>query len=54
VIPYPPITLAEKAGALLLVAATVFIGLQPDVLLDWIMPSLQSPLFQSMWNGGTP
>jgi NADH-quinone oxidoreductase subunit M len=54
VIPYPPITLAEKAGALLLLAATVFIGLQPDVLLDWIMPSLQSPLFQSMWNGGTP
>lgn len=54
VIPYPPITLAEKAGALLLVGATVLIGLQPDLLLDWIVPSLQSPLFQAVLKGGTP
>jgi NADH-quinone oxidoreductase subunit M len=51
---YPPITLAEKTGALLLVAATVLIGLQPDLLLDWILPSLQSPLFQAAFNGGAP
>ena len=52
--PLPPITLAEKAGALLLVAATVLIGLKPDLLLNWIVPSLQSPLYQVILKGGTP
>jgi NADH-quinone oxidoreductase subunit M len=32
------ITTAERAGALLLIAATVYIGLKPDVLLQWILP----------------
>ena len=50
--PLPPITLAEKAGALLLIATTLLIGLKPDLLLDWIIPSLQSPLFQSVLKGG--
>ena len=50
--PYPPITLAEKAGALLLVSATVYVGLRPDVLLAWIEPALQSPLFQAALKGG--
>jgi NADH-quinone oxidoreductase subunit M len=49
-----PITLPEKAGALLLVGATVVIGLNPDLLLDWINPALQSPLFQSVLKGGAP
>jgi NADH-quinone oxidoreductase subunit M len=49
-----PITWAEKAGALLLVAATTYVGLKPDVLLDWITPALQSPLMQAMFKGGTP
>lgn len=53
-VPYPRITLAEKTGALLLVAATLLIGLKPDVLLDWIAPSLQSPLFQAVLKGGVP
>jgi NADH-quinone oxidoreductase subunit M len=52
--PLPPITLAEKAGALLLVAATVIVGLKPDLLLNWINPALQSPLFQAALKGGTP
>ena len=52
--PLPPITLAEKAGALLLVGATVLIGLKPDLLLNWIVPSLQSPLYQVILKGGTP
>jgi NADH-quinone oxidoreductase subunit M len=52
--PLPPITLAEKAGALLLVAATVLIGLKPDLLLNWILPSLQSPLFTAALKGGRP
>jgi NADH-quinone oxidoreductase subunit M len=52
--PLPAITLAEKSGALLLLAATVFVGLKPDVLLDWIVPALQSPAFHAILKGGTP
>src|SRR5690606_36439803 len=52
--PYAPITLAEKFGALLLTGATVLIGLKPDLLLNWIIPSLQSPLFQAALKGGHP
>jgi NADH-quinone oxidoreductase subunit M len=52
--PLPPITLAEKAGALLLIAATLLIGLKPDLLLNWIIPSLQSPLFRAALKGGQP
>jgi NADH-quinone oxidoreductase subunit M len=52
--PLEPITLAEKAGALLLLAATVLVGLRPDLLLDWIVPSLQSPALQAVLKGGTP
>jgi NADH-quinone oxidoreductase subunit M len=51
---FAPITFAEKAGALLLVGATVLIGLKPDLLLNWINPALQSPLFQSVLKGGGP
>ncbi|MSU69820.1 MAG: NADH-quinone oxidoreductase subunit M [Opitutaceae bacterium] len=49
-----PITLPEKLGALLLLSATVIIGLKPDLLLDWIIPSLQSPLMQGVLKGGMP
>jgi NADH-quinone oxidoreductase subunit M len=49
--PLPPITLPEKAGALLLMGATVLIGLKPDLLLNWIIPSLQSPLFHAALKG---
>ena len=38
--------------AALLLAATVYIGLKPDILLDWITPALQSPLMQSALKGG--
>jgi len=51
--PLPPITAPEKLGALLLLGATVLIGLKPDVLLNWILPSLQSPLFQAVLKGGS-
>jgi len=50
--PLAPITLAEKLGALLLVGATVVIGIRPDLLLNWINPALQSPLLQSVLKGG--
>ncbi len=49
-----PITWPEKAGALLLVGATVVVGLKPDLLLDWINPALQSPLLQAVLKGGAP
>lgn len=52
--PFEPITWAEKAGTVLLVAATVYIGLKPDALLNWITPALNSPLFQAALKGGTP
>jgi NADH-quinone oxidoreductase subunit M len=52
--PLPPITFAEKAGTLLLLGATLLVGLKPDLLFDWINPALQSPLFQAAFRGGTP
>ena len=52
--PLPPITLAEKSGATLLLAATVFVGLRPDILLGWIEPALHSPLLAAVLKGGTP
>ena len=51
---YAPITWPEHSGAVLLIAATVYIGLKPDVLLNWITPALQSPLMQAALKGGTP
>ncbi|MBI4622898.1 MAG: NADH-quinone oxidoreductase subunit M [Verrucomicrobia bacterium] len=51
---FAPITWAERAGAMLLIAATVYIGLKPDVLLNWIGPALQSPAFQAVLKGGGP
>ncbi|MDP2138420.1 MAG: NADH-quinone oxidoreductase subunit M [Candidatus Didemnitutus sp.] len=50
--PLPPITWPEKAGALLLIAAMVYIGLNPDALLDWIRPALESPLMRAALTGG--
>jgi NADH-quinone oxidoreductase subunit M len=49
-----PITLPERAGAMLLVASTVYVGLNPDILFAWITPALQSPLMQAALKGGAP
>jgi NADH-quinone oxidoreductase subunit M len=46
------ISIPEKAGALVLLTVTVFIGLYPRFLLDLIVPTLNSPLFERMWRGG--
>jgi NADH-quinone oxidoreductase subunit M len=40
----PPITLAEKAGALLLLGSTVAMGLYPQLLLRWIEPGVADVL----------
>jgi len=37
----PPITLPEKAGAILLMLATLIIGLFPSLLLDKILPAIE-------------
>jgi NADH-quinone oxidoreductase subunit M len=39
---------------LLLLGATVLIGLKPDLLFNWINPALQSPYFQAVLKGGAP
>jgi NADH-quinone oxidoreductase subunit M len=49
--PLPPITLPEKCGAILLLAATLVVGLYPTILTRLILPSLSSPLFQGLRNG---
>jgi len=49
--PLPPITLPEKLGSLLLLAATLAVGLYPRVLTDLILPALNSPLFDGLRKG---
>src|SRR5437762_4662455 len=46
---FPPITVAERFGAAVLVGATLLIGLYLRLLLDLIVLSLNSPLFDGMW-----
>jgi NADH-quinone oxidoreductase subunit M len=48
------ISLPERAGAMLLISATVYVGLKPDVLLQWIVPALESPVMQAALKGGAP
>jgi NADH-quinone oxidoreductase subunit M len=49
-----PISIPERAGALVLLAATLLIGLWPGLLLNFITPTLHSPLFQPLFQGGLP
>jgi NADH-quinone oxidoreductase subunit M len=46
----PPITWPEKIGALILIAPMLIIGIKPDLLMNWIRPALESPLFQAAMN----
>lgn len=47
----PRISLAERVGAGILIAATVAVGLYPRLLLDLIIPTLNSPLFDGLRKG---
>jgi len=47
-----PITVPERVGAVLLIGASLAVGLYPRLLLDWIVPSLNSPLFSRIWSQG--
>jgi len=49
--PLPRITLPEKLGSLLLLGATLVVGLYPRILTDLIVPSLNSPLFEGLRKG---
>jgi NADH-quinone oxidoreductase subunit M len=46
-----PISLPERAGALLLLGTTLFVGIYPRILLDLIRPSFDSPLMKAIWKG---
>jgi NADH-quinone oxidoreductase subunit M len=49
--PIPPITLPERLGAIILVAASVLIGVYPQILLNIVVPALNSPLFAGLRTG---
>jgi NADH-quinone oxidoreductase subunit M len=50
-LPLPAITLPERIGAMILIGASVVVGLYPQVLLRVIVPALHSPLFDGLWKG---
>jgi NADH-quinone oxidoreductase subunit M len=43
-----PITVPERIGAAILIGTTLLIGLYPRLLLDVIVPALNSPLFEAV------
>jgi NADH-quinone oxidoreductase subunit M len=47
----PPITMPERVGAWLLLASTIGLGLYPKLIMDLILPSLNSPLFEALRRG---
>jgi NADH-quinone oxidoreductase subunit M len=49
--PLPDISIPERIGAVVLLAASVVIGLYPQLLLRVIIPALHSPLFDGLWKG---
>jgi NADH-quinone oxidoreductase subunit M len=49
--PLPPITVPEKAGAIILIGASVFVGIFPQVFRNVIIPALNSPLFDGLRKG---
>jgi NADH-quinone oxidoreductase subunit M len=49
---WEPITVPERIGAAILMSITLLIGLRPSLLLDLIVPSLNSPLMSHLVKGG--
>ena len=50
--PLEPISIPERIGAVILIATSLLIGLFPRLLLDVIIPSFDSPLFDWLRKGG--
>ena len=46
-----PISIPERLGAGLLLATTILLGLYPRLLMKFIIPSLDSPLFEQLRRG---
>jgi len=49
--PLLPISFPERIGAIILMGASVLIGLYPQALLNVIVPALNSPLFEGLRKG---
>jgi len=49
---HDPISVPERLGAVMLIGVSLLVGLYPRVLLDVILPSLDSPLFEWVKKGG--
>jgi NADH-quinone oxidoreductase subunit M len=47
-----PISVPERLGAVLLIGTSLLIGLFPELILRWIVPSLHSELFRAFTQGG--
>jgi NADH-quinone oxidoreductase subunit M len=50
--PMEPITVAERFGAVMLIGASLVIGIFPGLLMNWIEPCFKSPLFARLLSGG--
>ncbi len=50
--PMEPISIPERIGAVMLIGVSLLIGLFPRLLLDVIVPSFDSPLFDWLRKGG--
>jgi NADH-quinone oxidoreductase subunit M len=48
------ISIPERIGAVMLIGVALLVGLYPRVLLDVIIPSFDSPLFDWLRKGGAP
>lgn len=51
--PMDPISVPERFGAILLIGASLLIGLFPGLLLNWIGPAFEGPLFEALRKGGS-
>jgi NADH-quinone oxidoreductase subunit M len=49
---HDPISVPERIGAVMLIGVSLLVGLYPRVLLDVILPSFDSPLFDWLRKGG--
>ncbi len=49
--PLPPISTPERLGAAMLIIASLTIGLFPQLLLNLVIPALNSPLFDGLRKG---
>jgi NADH-quinone oxidoreductase subunit M len=49
--PIPPISLPERIAAVILIGVSVAVGLYPQLLLNRIIPALNSPLFDGLRRG---